>query len=83
MINVEVERTGNENNLSLLRRFSKRVQTAGILPRLRSIRYSSRSISEIVKRKKTLKYLRHRATLAELVKLGKIPENGRNGRRKK
>jgi ribosomal protein S21 len=52
MINIEVERGANENSVSLLRRFTKRVQGAGVLPRVRSIRYASRNISEAVKRKK-------------------------------
>ena len=74
MINVEVERNQNENNLSVLKRFTRRVQGAGILPRVRSIRYNSRKRSEYVKKKQTLKVLEHRKNIAELVKLGKIPE---------
>ncbi len=80
MINIEVEKGANENSLSLLRRFTKRVQGAGVLPRVRSIRYSSRAISEAVKRKKTLKVIRRREEIAHLVKLGKIVDNGRGKR---
>lgn len=82
MINVEVQRNSNENSLSLLRRFTKRVQGSGVLPRIRSIRYSSRNISETVKRKKTLKKIRRREEVAELLKLGKIVENAKKGRRR-
>lgn len=74
MINVEVERNQNENNLSVLKRFTRRVQGSGILPRIRSIRYHTRARSEYVKKKQTLKVLEHRKNLAELVKLGKLPE---------
>lgn len=74
MINVEVERNQNENNLSVLKRFTRRVQGSGILPRVRSIRYNSRKRSEYVKKKQTLKVLEHRKNIAELVKLGKMPE---------
>lgn len=79
MINAEVAKTGNENNVNLIRRFTKRVQGSGILPRMRSIRYSSRKISEYVKKKKTLKVLKRREEVAELIKMGKISEytNGR------
>jgi ribosomal protein S21 len=77
MINIEVERGANENSVSLLRRFTKRVQGAGVLPRVRSIRYASRNISEAVKRKKTLKVLKRREEINKLMKLGKIVDNGR------
>ena len=51
MINAEVVKTGNENNVNLIRRFTKKVQGSGVLPRVRSIRYASRKMSEYVKRK--------------------------------
>ena len=72
--NVEVTRNPNENNLSVLKRFTRRVQGAGILPRMRSIRYSERKPSEYVKKKKTLKVIARRKEVAELIKLGKMPE---------
>lgn len=73
-INAEVVKTGNENNVNLIRRFTKRVQGAGILPRVRGIRYSSRKQSEYVKKKHALKALRRREEVAELIKLGKMSE---------
>lgn len=74
MINAEVVKTGNENNVNLIRRFTKRVQGSGVLPRVRSIRYSSRKMSEYVKQKKALKSLRRREEVAELIKMGKMSE---------
>ena len=73
MINVEVTKGNNENSLSVLRRFTKRVQGSGVLPRLRSIRYSERALSENVKKKKTLKSIGKREVLEGLIKLGKAP----------
>ena len=73
-INAEVVKTGNENNVNLIRRFTKKVQGSGVLPRVRSIRYSSRKQSEYVKKKKTLKVLKRREEVAELIKLGKMSE---------
>ncbi len=81
MINAEVVKTGNENNLNLMRRFTKRVQGSGILPRVRSIRYSSRKASEYVKKKKTLKVLKRRAEVNELLKMGKMTEHTKGGKR--
>lgn len=81
MINAEVLRAGNENNLNLIRRFTKRVQGSGILPRVRSIRYASRKASEYVKQKKTLKVLKRREEVAELIKMGKMSEYTRGGKK--
>ena len=72
MINVEVQKNSNENNLSLLRRFTKRVQGSGVLPRVRSIRYKIREDSFYKRKKKTLEKLERKATLEEMIKLGKI-----------
>ena len=80
-VNVEVTKTGNENNLNLIRRFTKRVQGSGVLPRVRSIRYSARKASEYVKKKKTLKVLKRRENVAELIKLGKMSEYTRGGKK--
>ena len=81
MINAEVVKNGNENNVNLIRRFTKKVQASGVLPRVRSIRYSSRKASEYVKQKKTLKMLRKREGIAELIKMGKMPEFGTRGKK--
>jgi hypothetical protein len=72
--NVEVIRTGSENALSLLRKFTKRVQGSGVLPRVRGLRYSERELSHYKTKMKTLKGINRRRELAELVKLGKAPE---------
>jgi len=72
-INVEITKSGSDNNLSLIRKFTKRVQGSGILARLRGRRYSQRKISEYVKKKKTLKKLTERARIKELIKMGKMP----------
>ena len=74
MINAEVVKTGNENSLNLIRRFTKKVQGSGILPRVRSIRYSKRKASEYVKKKRTLKTIKRREEVAELIRMGKMSE---------
>jgi hypothetical protein len=81
MINAEVVRTGNENNLNLIRRFTKKVQGSGVLPRVRGIRYSTRKQSEYVKKKKTLKVLKRREEVSELIKMGKMPEHPVRGKK--
>lgn len=72
-VNVEITKSGNDNNLSLIRKFTKRVQGSGILSRLRSRRYSVRKLSEYVKKKKTLKKISERGRIRDLIKMGKMP----------
>lgn len=82
--NVEVSRNGTENPLSLLRRFTKRVQGSGILPRVRGSRYNERTLSHYKVKAKTLKGIKKREERVELIKLGKInPEAERAARRKR
>lgn len=74
MVNIEVVKGTNENNLSVLRRFTKRVQAAGVLPRVRSKRYSQRTPSRNTRRVKTVTHLKKKEVIAELIKLGKVSE---------
>ena len=71
-VNVEVTKGERDNNLGLIRKFTKRVQGSGVLPRLRGIRYSTRKPSEYVKKKKTLKKIEKRQTVRNLIKMGKM-----------
>ena len=82
MINVEVTRQGTENNMGVLRRFTKKVQGSGVLPAVRGKRYSARAISEQVKRKRTLKYLKKRAVINDMIKMGKPLPSSMKGRRR-
>lgn len=83
MVNIEVSKGANENNLSVLRRFTKRVQAAGVLPRVRSKRYSERIPSNNTRRAKTIAYLKKKEITAELVKLGKVTEVSKFSRRRR
>lgn len=80
-INVQIDKTANESNASVIRRFTKRVQGAGILMRVRKIRYRKREQSEYTKKKFLLKSIARRAVVDELVKLGKMPANPREQRK--
>ena len=82
-VNVEVVKGPNENNMSVLRRFSRRVQGSGVLPKARSKRYSERVKSENVRKQKTLAKLRKREEVQELIKLGKISEVTKFTRRRR
>ncbi|MEY2664193.1 MAG: hypothetical protein RIT04_1, partial [Candidatus Parcubacteria bacterium] len=64
MINVEITRNPNENSLNTLRRFTKKVQGSGVLPRVRSLRYNERVLSHYKRKMKTLESIEHKAKIA-------------------
>lgn len=79
--NAEVNKNGDESAVNLLRRFSKRVQGSQVLPQVRSGRYFSRPKSKAVTRKGALKRIARREEVNELIKLGKMVEKPKRGRR--
>lgn len=81
--NIEVVRNGTENPLGLLRRFTKRVQNSGILPRVRGIRYHARTLSHYKNKMKTLEGIARREERTELIKQGKINPDLPRGRGRK
>jgi ribosomal protein S21 len=70
--NVEITRKNNESGVSMIKRFTKKVQESGVLPRVRSIRYAERQPSTYTKKKARLKSLNKKAEFEKAYKLGKI-----------
>ncbi len=83
MINVEIVKGANENNLSALRRFTKRVQSSGVLPRVRSKRYAQQIPSRNTRHAKRINFLKKKEVMAELLKLGKLSEVSKFTRRRR
>lgn len=79
--NVAVAKNPNENTTSLIRRFTKRVQGAGILKRVRSLRYSERPLSKFTHKKRAIKRMKRRAEFERLQKLGRVEEKPVKGKR--
>ena len=73
-INAEVNKNGSESSGSMLRRFSRKIQSSGIIIKARKIRYQSRPQSKYSIKKSALKLLKKRAEIAHLVKMGKMEE---------
>ena len=69
---IEVTKNSNESTASLLRRFSKKIQGAGLVRKVRGSRFSERTKSELKKKRDALKKLDRRAKYERLFKLGKI-----------
>lgn len=79
-VNAEVQKNENETPINLIRRFSKRVQGVGLIQEMRERRYYAREKSRLVRRKHTLKALKRREEVAELIKMGKMVERAPRGR---
>ena len=82
MINVEITRNPGENALSTIRRFTRKVQSSGVIPRVRSLRFSGRTQSPYKVKQRALKSLNRKSEMALLVKLGKAPIKPERGARK-
>ncbi|MFA4975098.1 MAG: hypothetical protein WC839_00170 [Candidatus Paceibacterota bacterium] len=69
---IEINKNGNENNASVLRRFSRRIQESNIIQKVKGSRYNKRKESKLTVKKGTLKRLGRRKEIEKLRKLGKI-----------
>jgi len=69
---IEVKKNPNENNSSVLRRFSRRIQESGIIRKVKGDRYNVRKESKLKLKKGALKKLERRREIEKLKKLGKM-----------
>jgi ribosomal protein S21 len=69
---IEVKKNPNENNASVLRRFSRKVQESSIIQKVKGNRYNERKESKVKTKKATLKRIQRRSEIEKLRKLGKI-----------
>jgi ribosomal protein S21 len=73
-INAEVTKSGSESALSVIRKFSRKVQGTGLVKNSRKNRYYERQKSKTVQKKRALKLLKRRAEFQQAVKDGKVQE---------
>ena len=69
---IEVRKNPNENNSSILRRFSRRIQESGIIRKVKGARYNLRKESRLKVKNSALKRLARRKEIELLKKLGKM-----------
>jgi ribosomal protein S21 len=69
---IEVKKNPNENNSSILRRFSRRIQESGIVRKVKGARYNERKESKLKVKKSALKRMARRKEIEHLKKLGKM-----------
>ncbi len=76
---VEVNKNNNENSMSLIRRFTRKVQETGIIQKVKGKRYNTRALSKLAVKRGKLKRLAKTEEFEKLFKLGKVTR----GRQKK
>jgi len=76
--NVDIKKTKNDNNLGLLRKFSRKVKISGVLQKKRSLRYFERNDSDFKKKANALNKIEKRAEYEKKEKMGTLkPKKGR------
>lgn len=83
MINVEITKNPGENALSVIRRFTRKVQTSGVIPRVRSLRSKTRIQSKYKIKQRALTLIKRREDINQLIKLGKMSAKSDRGAKKK
>jgi ribosomal protein S21 len=74
MIRVEIKKGNNDSNANVLRRFTKRVQSSGVVKEAKGGRYHLRTQSDYKKHKSAMKRLEKKSSMDRLRKLGKIKD---------
>ena len=69
---IEIRKNLNENNGSVLRRFSRRIQESGIIRKVKGARYNLRKESKLKTKNSALKRMSRRLEIEKLKKLGKM-----------
>ncbi len=69
---VEVKKNTNENNVSLLRRFSRKIMDTHIIQNVKGNRYNERAPSKLATKNGAIRKLKRRAEYEKLKKLGKV-----------
>lgn len=71
-INVDIKKAKGDNALGLLRKFTRKVKTSGVLRKKRSLRYFERSASDYRKKQEALTRLERKAEFEMKEKLGLV-----------
>lgn len=70
--NVELKKGAHENSISIIRRFTRKIQESGIIQKVKGDRYAKRDLSKLSLKKSALKRLTKRKETERLKKLGKM-----------
>ena len=80
VINIKVEKSGTENTGAILRKFTQRMRSAGIVQKMRKVRFRARPLSPSMRRKVALRKIERRGDFEQLIKDGKLSDSVRGKR---
>jgi ribosomal protein S21 len=69
---VEIKKNQNENNLSVLRRFSRKIQESNVIRSIKGNRYNKRKDSKLKVKNNALRKITRRTEIEKLKKFGKM-----------
>lgn len=72
MTNIELKKNPHENAMSVIRRFTRKMQESGIIIKVKGQRYAQRPLSKLAEKNMMLKRLTRRTEVERLKKLGKM-----------
>ena len=75
--NVDIKKGKNDNALKLLRNFSRKMKTSGVLRKKRSLRYFDRTKSDFQKKEDALNKIEKRKEYEYKEKMGLLTERKR------
>lgn len=81
-VNTEIQANNNESSASVIRRFSRRFKSSGVLYKAKSLRYHTRSLSKNVQKNQALRVNKKKEYVDKMIKLGKMKDT-RKDRTKK
>ncbi|MCD5390043.1 MAG: hypothetical protein LR005_01515 [Candidatus Pacebacteria bacterium] len=70
--NVDVKKTKKDNNMGLLRKFSRKMKQSGVLRKKRSLRYFDRVVSDFRKKSEKLTKLDLKKNYEKKEKMGTL-----------
>ena len=70
--NVDVKKTKKDNNMGLLRKFSRKMKQSGVLRKKRSLRYFDRVVSDFRKKSEKLTKLELKKNYEKKEKMGTL-----------
>lgn len=81
IVNVKIEKNGNEPLAAMLRKFQKKTQESMVLPNVRAKRYATRPLSDLKVKRGKIKRLVAGVEYNKLKRLGAIVEKKKGMKR--
>ncbi len=72
LTNIEITKNPNENAMSLIRRFSRKMQESQIIQSVKGKRYNERPMSKLAEKNMKIRRIARRVEVEHLKKLGKM-----------